>query len=61
MQNPESLIRRRCGEEQVGTSQIKRSSSQNQEEFLSFQYFDLETKFEHSLLRYKSESDIKTS
>ena len=54
-ENPESLIRRRCGKEQVGTSQVERSSSKNQEEFLSFQYFKLEANFENCLLRSKSE------
>ena len=59
VENLEILIRHRCGKEQVGTSQIERSSSQNQEEFLSFQYFELEINFERTLLKSKSESDLK--
>ena len=35
------------------------SSSQNQEEFHSFQDLELETNFERSLLRSKSELDLK--
>ena len=50
VENIESLIRRRRGKEQVGISQIERSFSQNQEEFHSFQYFELEINFERSLL-----------
>ena len=46
-------------DKQEGTSQIEWSFSQTQEEFLSFQDFDLETKFEQSLLRSKSESYLK--
>ena len=59
MENPEILIRRRHGKEQINTSQVESSFSHNQEEFHSFQDFDLETNFERSLLRSKSESDLK--
>ena len=54
VENTGSLIRHRCGKEQVGTSQVERSFSQNQEEFHSLQEFELETNFKRSLLKSKS-------
>ena len=59
MEDLKILIRKRRGKEQVDTSKIEQSFSQTQEEFLIFQDLDLDLKFEQSLLRYKSESDLK--
>ena len=59
VEDPKSLIRKRKRKEWEGTSQIERSFSQTQEEFLSFQDFDLETNFEQFFLRYKSKSYLK--
>ena len=59
MENPKILVRRRRGKEQISTSHAERSFSQNQEENFSFQYFELETNFEKSLLRSKFETDLK--
>ena len=59
MENPKILIRRRNGKEQISTSQDERSFSQNQEYFHNFQYFELETNLENSLLRSKSRSNFK--
>ena len=59
MGDPKILIRKRKGKEHEGTSQIEISFSQTQEEFISFQDFDLETKFEQSLLRSNYESELK--
>ena len=56
MENPEILIRRRYGKERINTSQTEGSFSQ---EFHSFQNFEWETSFQRSLLRSKSESDLK--
>ena len=59
MENLEILIRCRRAKEQINTSHVERSFSQNQEEYFSFQCFELETNLEKSLLRSKSESYLK--
>ena len=54
----EILLRRSKGKEQEITSQLERSFSLSQEEFLSFQDFDLDPNLEQSLLKSKFGSDL---
>ena len=56
VENPKRLIRCRPGKERINTSQTEGSFSQ---EFHSFHNFEWETSFQRSLLRSKSESDLK--
>ena len=54
VENPEILVRRRRGKEQLSTSHTERSLFQNQEEYFSFRDLDLEINVERYLLRSKS-------